>query len=158
MTEPKPPSNAVLIVGVIAGLVVLVCGSGAAGLYLWARANADDLKESGLELHGEATAFGEASSDRACLEEGFARAAPCSDLNIRCNVKASVFLSFCLEAAPATGAFCEGVPARSDLLAFTKYSTQACAERGMMGHQGCAQVLQRLGDHCAQRDEAVPSP
>ncbi len=157
--DPKPkPTNVLLIVGIVVGLIVLLCGGAVAGVVLWVRANTGDLKAVGQEMQQEAQRFAVAGTDRTCLEEGFRRTTPCGDLDIKCNVRASVFTSFCLQAAPATDGFCEGVPARGDFLAFTKFATQSCADRGLMGHQGCSQVVQQLASHCDRETAALPSP
>ena len=158
MSEPPKSSNTWLIVGVIVGVFVLLCGGGAAGLMFWVKSSVGDFKAVGEEVRREALDFAAHGDDRACLEEGFSRSVPCKDLDIECNVRATVFTSFCLDAATPTDGFCEGVPLRSEFLAFTKYSTQVCADRGLMGHQGCSQVLQRVAEHCEGRAPAVPSP
>ncbi len=158
MSEENSSSNVLLILGVIFGVIVLCCGGAVAGFTLWVRANADDLKAAGEELKHEADEFGAAHTDLQCMDEAFTRAAPCGDLDIKCNVRASLFTAFCLDAAQETPGICEGVPPKSSILAFTKYSTQVCADRGLMGNQGCSQLLQQLAEHCEGRGQAIPTP
>ena len=140
------------------GLLVLLCGGAASAVVLWVRANADDIKAGAKEVQAEAHAFGLGSDQAACLDEGLRRAAPCMDMNIKCQVKAKLFTNFCLDVAPDTPDFCEGVPAKNELIAFTKWATQECSARGMLGNQGCQQLLQEQADHCAEREAAVPTP
>lgn len=154
VSEEKKSSNVLLIIAVVLGLIVLCCGGLGAGLVLWVQSNAEDLKAQGEELKHEADVFGATHTDRDCLEEAMERAAPCMDLDIKCNVRASLFGAFCLDEARPTPDFCDGVPPKSSILAFTKYSTQACAERGLMSHQGCSQVLQQVAQHCEGTGEA----
>ena len=157
MTEPKKSSNVLLILAAVFGIIVLCCGGLGAGVVLWVRANADDLKAQGEELKHEAAAFGASHVDQDCVEQAMERAGPCMDLDIKCNVRASLFAAFCLDQAQPTPELCTDVPPKSALLAFTKYSTRICAARGLMGHQGCSQVLQQLAQHCENTREALPS-
>ncbi len=158
MTEEKKPSKTLWIVLGVLGLIVLLCGGAVSGVVLWVRANADDIKAGAREVQIEAHAFGQSADEMACLDEGLQRAAPCMDMNIKCQVKAKLFTTFCLDVAAQTPGFCEGVPGPNELIAFTKYATQECSARGMLGQQGCQQLLQERATHCAGREAAVPTP
>jgi hypothetical protein len=155
--QQEKKSNALLIVAAIFGVIVLLCGGATVGVVVWVRANADDLKAAGEELMVEAQEFAANSTDSQCLEEGFVRAAPCMDLDIKCNVRARLFTAFCLDVAEQTPGFCDGVPNPSSLIEFTKYTTTVCAERGLFGQQSCSQMLQELADHCVE-DRRPPPP
>lgn len=141
--RPSPGRTVALILGalLVAGLP---CGGG--GIFLarrWAESAAAEMAAQAEQTRAEAEAYGAAHTQPACEVEAMRRGPEtCTDLEIPCMVDAAVFLRACLEAAPAMGETCAGVPSADAPIEAGLWLAEECARRGHGGRQACSQVLQ----------------
>ncbi len=135
-----------VVLGILAGLLVLCLGSGAAG-YFWFNSNKDRLRAEGDRARDEGRAAGQGRTPEECVELGFARfdASP----GLVGEATARLYLSSCLRAAGADAAFCAGVPKRDELVKTAAWAVTVCAERGRPDDQPCTRFVQGLQEACS---------
>jgi len=130
----------VAVACVVLGVVAAVAG------FLWFRAHAGELRERAEAVRAEARELGASSTPDGCVGGALRRLD--SGRGILDQAMAQAFLGGCLEAAPADPRFCEGVPARSEIMASVRWALGRCAELGRADDQACARILGEVQSYC----------
>lgn len=143
-------SKGVKILLVVLGLCVLgLVGIGVAG-YVWFDRNKEELKASVEAVQAEAKAYAARADQEGCMAEGRRRADECGALDLGCGIRASTFLRFCLDDAAPSEGFCEGVPAKGEIMDGSRWILAQCSDRGGDSDR-CRRLQQVRQDFCQDR-------
>jgi hypothetical protein len=113
----------------------------------WVSANKDRLLAEGKQTMAEAEAYAADHDQRACVDEGLRRLDVCDGLV--CESKAKVFVSTCIKKAQATAGFCEGVPAKSQIIDTSLWVIDECVRQGRQSDDSsCHRFMQALPEAC----------
>ncbi len=134
------------VVLVILGVMLLTCSLFGAGVYWWFGENKDRLKGVSERAKKEGAAFAFNSTDEGCLDEALRRLTARSSIIDQAEHK--IFLKACLEKVEHSASFCEGVPPRSEIMAFAQWSVERCAAKGKPGNQECSRMMQSVQEAC----------
>ena len=116
--------------------------------YRWVKSHEGELREMGAKTEHEGQEFGRGKDAEACVVEGLARTTSCPQMNMVCQVKASVFFQSCLQTATIPPGFCEGVPKQLNIMATVKWQMSECARLGHPNDQRCTRFMTTLQKQC----------
>lgn len=125
----------------------LLCVAIGGGVAWWFNANKDSLKAGGDKAKAEGEAFGRANDADACVTEGLRRLD--TERGIVAQALNNIFLQHCLEVAARPVGFCDGVPARGEVLDSATWAVAECEKRGHENDQECGRMMQVLQKVCA---------
>jgi hypothetical protein len=129
--------------GSMLALGVMIVGAGA----YWFSRNKDRLVAMGKQAGEEATAFAAGHTQHDCVGEGLTKIAACDDL--WCEAGARTFVKACIQKASSTPGFCDGVPARGELLSTARWIQDQCGHRaGQPNDQKCSRLMQSVAEAC----------
>ena len=115
----------------------------------WVKTNAGQWAEQGKEARAQGSAFGQGKEANACVDETFVRLDRCDGL--MCEAQTKLFFTACLETASKPADFCNGVPAKDEILAGAKWTMAECARRGYGENQRCHRMISAIQDVCAAK-------
>lgn len=125
---------------------ILLCGVIGGGVVLWFNANKETLKADGDKAKREGEEYGRANGAEACVTEALRRLD--GDRGIVAQALNNIFLQHCLEVAERPAGFCEGVPAKGNIIDSATWAVSECDERGHSGDQDCGRMMQVLQKVC----------
>lgn len=143
-------TTAKVVLGILGGLLLLSLLS-CLGLKLWIDANKDELMNMGVEAEAEGVDYGVGSDQSGCVGEGLSRLELCGEFDPMCEAENGIFLKSCLSAASPSEGFCDGVPAKNDILESATWAVGTCVNLGRAQDQACGRMLQSVQDHCHGR-------
>lgn len=138
-----------------AGVVLAFVSAGVAGLgvYLWRR-HGRGLVEGGQRSYDGGREFGRTSNSRGCLTEAVERHRRAGDFGELLGV--NLFLRGCLDAAPPTEGFCDGVPGPLEFVSTAEWGREQCHAHGLSVERQCGQLFAQVQQYCAARPSAKP--
>jgi len=152
----RPPAWAIALIAAGVLLGVLVGGVIVAGVAV--RRSAERLIDAAQHdlpaAQAAGAAFGAAHGEADCLHQALQQVDTCGQLELVCQLAATVFAQACLERADDDPATCAGAPAPGQP-GTEAWSAEACAARGRTGDAACAALFQK-GVLPACRGEALP--
>src|SRR5262245_31380842 len=139
-----------IVLSVIGGLFLLgIVAVG--GIVYWVYQNKDRWVQSAEHLTKEAKEFGAKTNNEGCLKETLSRHK--SDKSITGRISTGIFLSGCLQKSEPSPGFCDGVPARGEIMKSTNWTLKKCAEAGLQNDQGCQQIFGAVQAYCHGSDK-----
>jgi hypothetical protein len=90
--------------------------------------------------------FGLGKSDSACVDEALRRT---GRGGLVATVDGRMFVQGCFAVAGPSAGLCQGVPPRSQIMAFARWAASDCQRRGAVDQSSCTQVMQEVAEHCA---------
>ena len=139
-----------IVLSVIGGLFLLgVIAVG--GIVYWVYKNGGKLVQSAEQLTKEAKEFGAKADNEACLKETLSRHK--RDKSITGQISTAVFIGICLKESEPSPGFCDGVPARSEIMKSAAWKLKKCSEAGLEKDQGCQQIFDAVQKYCRRSDE-----
>ena len=132
----------------ICGAGVVILGAGT----LWLKTKIPDLKEWGDEVVREAKEYGRGRTSRNCLDEAMRRSERCLSFNIKCGVRNSLFLRYCLDSGRRTAGFCRDVPEKNEILKTATWRVAVCKKHyKKVDPNICGSILMAVQEHCHPR-------
>ncbi len=126
-------------------VVLLVVGAGLGAAHYFT-GNKERFQAMGKNAINDGQAFGQAHTQRECLLEALNRLDACDTLV--CEVGVNVFFGAAARVATPSAGFCDGVPARSEIMKSAAWEVSTCQE---LGHPvpRCQRLLNVFFDLCA---------
>jgi hypothetical protein len=155
-SSTRPPAWAIALIAAGVLLGVLVGGVIVAGVAV--RRSAERLVGAAQHdlpaAQAAGAAFGAGHGEADCLDQALQQVDACGQLELVCQLGATVFTQACLERAADAPATCAGAPAPGQP-GIEAWSAEACAARGRTGDAACAALFQKaVLPNC--RGEALP--
>jgi len=144
-----------LKVTLVVALIVALLGAAAVGvgLYVWQR-HGRVFVEGGQQSFGEGRAFGRTSNSRGCLTESIERHRRAASFGELFAV--NLFLRGCLDVAPPTEGFCDGVPRPFEFTRTAEWGHEQCRTHGLSVERQCGQLFAQVQQYCAARPSGEP--
>ena len=117
----------------------------------WIKSHEGDLREMGRKEQAEAVEWGRGKDADACIDEALRRSTACGQLEVMCQVKTSMFVDGCLNAATLPSDFCAKVPKQLNIVGSVKWQVEECARRGYPNDQRCTRLLTTIQKRCERR-------
>ena len=136
---------------VIAGVAIVLAM--VAGAWWWWNENAAKIAEAGLAASDEGRKAGASLGESGCLDKAVERHRVDDNRTILGTVRTTLFLRACLDASKAEAVFCEGVPAKGEVLATGTWAGNRCANLGFTDPY-CAQMFNQIAEYCSSSDRA----
>ncbi len=137
---------------VAAGLVLMIAL--ATGGVLWLQQNRGKMMEQGTATKAEGRAFGEKTSQDACVAEAVSRLA---GSGIMSQALDQMFLEGCLRAAGKSAGLCDNVPEKNSIIATAMWQIQRCDKLGHSNDQACGRLMNGVQSYCLKPDEVIQS-
>ena len=130
------------------GILTIFAGTIGTGLALSkVGVRADDWLARNLRVHDTAQAWGEGSTERACVAEGVRRSGGCHRLSVGCMTATNLFTIGCMEVAEPSPGLCEGVPDPLNVLRSARWQLDWCEQMGSPG-EGCVAIARTVQRRC----------
>jgi hypothetical protein len=140
-----------LVVGLVFALVCAVAVG--LGVYLW-RQHGRGFVEGGQQSFGEGREFGRTSNSGGCLTEAVERHRRADSFGELFGV--NLFLRSCLDAAPPSEGFCDGVPRPLEFVRMAQWGQEQCRAHGLSVEKQCGQLFAQVQQYCAARPGEKP--
>jgi len=138
-----------IVLSIIGGFILLAIIA-VGGIAYWIYQNKDRWIQAAENIGKEAKEFGAKTNNEGCLNEALSRHK--RDKSITGQISTGVFLGVCLqESAPSPG-FCDGVPARGEIMKSASWSLKKCADAGLQNDQGCQQIFKAVQQYCHRKE------
>lgn len=111
----------------------------------------NELAAQGEVVMAEAESFGLTTDQDGCMTAGLDRAAACTGGVMEkgtCQGMAQVYLQGCLNTAVASPGFCDGAPAKEQIMDTVNWGVAQCELYGRSGEQSCANIQQTRAEWC----------
>jgi len=139
----------VLLIIFLAGLLLA-----ATAIFLgirWLKSHEAELSDLGRNAEAQARDWGKGKDANACVDEALRRTMACGDLEVMCQVRASVFFDGCMQVASVPADFCANVPGQLEIMATVKWQMAQCAQRGHPNDRRCSRFFTNLQKRCERR-------
>jgi hypothetical protein len=143
------PALAIAVVAIVLGIV--------GGAWWWWSENADKLKDAGEAVFEEGRKAGMALRESGCVEKALERHRVAENRSILGTIRTNLFLRACLDASGPEAAFCDGVPAKGEIMAIGVWAGQRCLKAGFTDTY-CGQIFSQLTDYCSSSERASKRP
>jgi len=143
-----PLSPAIAIAG------VAIIGATLAGAWWWWQQNAERLKESARASYAEGRRAGAALTESGCLAAAFERHRDPQNQAFAESIRTNLILRGCLDVSRVEAAFCEGVPAKDNVVTLGAWAAQRCISLNFADSY-CSQILTQVAKHCASPERAL---
>lgn len=140
----------VIVLSIIGGLFLIgIIAVG--GIVYWVYQNKDQLVQSLERVDKEAKEFGAKTNNEGCLQEALSRHK--NDKSITGQISTNIFLGICLqESAPSPG-FCDGIPAKGEIIKSNNWKLKKCSDAGLQNDQGCQQIMDAVQEYCRRGNQ-----
>lgn len=137
-----------IILGVlIVGFFVVCIGAIVAG-GAWFKNQLPAMMNDMRQVEREARDFGRTHTQADCAPEALRRNDPCGQMDIRCAVRSSTFLTLCLRATPQLPTTCANVPPTVEIMRTAQWRADTCATYGRANDQRCPNLMAGLQNYC----------
>ena len=130
-----------IVIVILLTLTVVLAG---AGWYFWSK-HLDPLLQGGRAQRAQGLEFGESADARECLMKAFEIYA--EEPGFKRGMLCRIFLDSCLSTSSPSSGFCQGVPAKNEIVASAKWRVSVCGREGH-GHDSCHMLLDPLQEYC----------
>ncbi len=134
------------VVAIGCGAAVVVAAALVAGGVFWVRAHQGELVEAGKGAFKEGAHFGEGRDAAACVAEAERRLPSLGGALDEATNK--VFLEGCLKTATLPAGFCDGIPARNDILASVHWAGTRCTGVPAASQARCTRLIGAVQERC----------
>lgn len=113
----------------------------------------NELAAQGEIVMAEGESFGAGTDQAGCMSASMDRAEACTGGVMEkgtCQGMAQVYLQGCLNNAAATAGFCDGAPAKEEIMDTVNWGIAKCEEAGRGGEQSCPNMQQTRAEWCNQ--------
>ena len=139
---------------VVGSVFALLCAAAVGlGVYLW-RQHGRGFVEGGQQSFGQGRDFGRTSNSRGCLTEAVERHRRAASFGELFAV--NLFLRGCLDTAPPTEGFCDGVPRPLEFTRTAQWGQEQCRAHGLSVERQCGQLFAQVQQYCAARPAGRP--
>lgn len=121
------------------------------GAWWWRGRNAEQLKESAKASYLEGQRAGAALNESGCLTRAIARHKDAENQTFVESIRTNLNLRGCLDASKADPKFCDGVPAKDDVLSLVAWVAQSCANLGFTDSY-CGQLMTQISEYCSSQN------
>jgi hypothetical protein len=138
----------VIVLSIIGGLIllgVIVVG----GFSYWVYKNKEKFVQSAEQLMKDGKEFGAKTNNEGCLNEALSRHK--RDKSIMGRISTTTFLTVCLEESSPSPEFCDGIPARGEIMKSSSWAMKKCSDVGLQNDQGCPQILGAVQAYCHKK-------
>ena len=142
-----------VILAAIAAAGLLLIGGGA---WYWWKHHSAEFLESGKAAMTEGQAAGRRLDEGACMVLAIDRHKADWNRTMASAVRNNLWLSGCLDASRAQEKFCDGVPAKDDVVGAGLWAASSCARHGFSDSY-CGNLFSSAVKYCgsAQRAEKL---
>ena len=134
-----------IVLSIIGGLFLLgIIAIG--GIVYWVYQNKDKWVQSVEQLTKEAKEYGAKTNNEGCLKEALSRHK--SDKSITGRISTGIFLGICLQQSEPSPGFCDGVPAKGEIMKSSTWALKKCSDAGLQNDQGCQQIFNVVQSYC----------
>ena len=145
--QGKPVSSSKVVLIVIAA-VLIVGGAGAGGAWWWWQHGSGEFKEGMTQAYLRGEERGAAADEAGCLSHALSRLRSEPEPSILQAVRDNLDFSACLQTSRAVANFCDGVPAKDEMLSIVAWATHACTSREIESSK-CGQTMKQIVDYCS---------
>jgi hypothetical protein len=141
----------IIVLSIIGGLIllgVIVVG----GFSYWVYKNKEKFVHSAEQLMKDGKEFGAKTNNEGCLNEALSRHT--RDKSIMGRISTTTFLTVCLEERSPSSGFCDGAPARGEIIKSSSWAMKKCGDVGLQNDQGCQQILGAVQAYCHKRTDS----
>lgn len=141
----KPWTIVLSIIGGLFLLAVIAVG----GIIYWVYQNKGEWIKSAEQIGqviDQAKEFGAKANNEGCLKEALSRHK--GDNSFTGQIAIQGFLTACLQASAPSPGFCDGVPAKSEIMKSASWRLKKCSDAGLQGDRGCQQIFDVVQAHC----------
>ncbi len=130
-----------IVVACLGAFFLVVAGMGA---YWWTHQGSAWFAQGKVAFE-EGRALGPTGDNHLCLDRSLDRFGGCGGLG--CELSVLVFLNACLGEAAPDGAFCDGVPAQTEVFDSISWRRKRCDAAGHDG-DSCEQLFASVQGYC----------
>jgi uncharacterized membrane protein YhaH (DUF805 family) len=145
---PRGWTRSMLTVLGVAACSVLVVGS----TKHWWAAHGERVVAEGKFNVEEGARSGQGIDESACVAEAVGRSKTIGDASMTASVANSLWLKGCLRTSRAERPFCEGAPAKREILANAMWVNGECSRHSMGANPYCGTLFQAVADYCSSAD------
>ncbi|MGH9754639.1 MAG: hypothetical protein ACREA2_17825, partial [Blastocatellia bacterium] len=116
------------------------------GIVYWVYQNKAKWVQSAEQLMEDAKKFGVNTNNEGCLKEALSRHK--RDKSITAQISTNAFLGICLQQSEASPGFCDGVPAKGEIMKSANWTLKKCSDAGLQNDRGCQQIFGTVQAHC----------
>ena len=135
----------------IAGVVIVAAMAG--GAWWWWTVNQEKLQDLGAAAFDEGRRTGATLRESGCMDKAVERHRIADNRSILGTVHTNLFFRACLDASQPEAAFCEGVPAKGEMVATGVWAGRQCLKAGFTDSY-CGQIFSQIPDYCASPERA----
>jgi hypothetical protein len=136
---------------IIAGVAIVLAMAG--GAWWWWKDNAEKLQEAGTVAFDEGRKAGAKLREGGCVARAIERHRIDENRTLLGSVRTNLFLRACLDASRLEAAFCDGVPAKGEILSLGLWAGQSCAKAGFADAY-CGQMFSQVAEYCSSPERA----
>jgi hypothetical protein len=136
---------------VIAGVAIVLAMAG--GAWWWWKDNAEKLQEAGAAAFDEGRQAGAVLRESGCVDKAVERHRVAENRTLLGSVRTNLFLRACLDSSKSEPAFCDGVPAKGEILSTGLWAGQSCVKLGYTDSY-CGQMFTQISEYCSSPERA----
>jgi hypothetical protein len=139
-----------IVLSIIGGLFLLsIIAVG--GIVYWVYQNKDKWTQSFEQVEKESKDFGAKTDNEGCLKEALSRHK--NDKSITGQISTTIFLGTCLQKSAPSPGFCDGIPAKGEIIKSNNWKLKKCSDAGLQNDQGCQQILDAVQEYCRRGNQ-----